>query len=615
MKKSFLVLVLLVLALLITSSSQAVQKDADIEALLDSMPLVDKISQMLVISPKAKPDTAEDPLDMFNHHRFGGVILFTANLEDAQQSQELISQIQEINRANGGLPMIFTLDQEGGSVARLSYGTTGVGNMALAATGDPENARTMAEIYGEEISALGFNADYAPVVDVNSNPSNPIIGIRSFGDTPEVVSRFAIPFMEGLHSKQILSCAKHFPGHGDTSTDSHTGLPCITKTLEELRQCELKPFKEIIDAGVDMIITAHIQFPNIETTTVTSLSTGEQIHLPATMSRVIITDILREELGYEGVVVSDALEMGAISDNYSVDDMLFYCINAGVDMLLYTGEYQNAAQWIEKICGMVESGRLSEEQINQSVRRILAMKNSIGLLDKTDFSLTPSDRKRLDIFTSSDNRNLAWKIACKAVTVLKNDQESLPETLKEGETVLFLNSAASRAAAPLFAEKLLRERGLMPENVTFTTMTIESPDSAPYVDAALAADHVIAINRIWSWDNFDFTSEDGYALPVMREVIRRRHEMGKKVYVISAQLPYDIAFLKDADALLATYGSSVMRELLPEIGAGSAYIPSLPVAIMSIFGAESVSGRLPVNLPELDENNNPSDKVLFHREI
>ena len=184
--------------------------------------------------------------------------------------------------------------------------------MALAATGNPEYARTMASIYGRELGLVGVNTDFAPVMDINNNPNNPVIGVRSFGDSPETVAEYGIPFMEGLHDQGTIVTLKHFPGHGNTDTDSHTGFPCIESTYEELKDFELVPFQAAFEAGADMIMTAHIQYPKIETDTYTSISTGEEVYLPATMSHTILTDILRGDMGFDGLVVTDALDMAAI---------------------------------------------------------------------------------------------------------------------------------------------------------------------------------------------------------------------------------------------------------------------------------------------------------------
>lgn len=208
------------------------------------------------------------------------------------------------------------------------------GNMALGAADDVNVTKEAASVIGQELAALGINADFAPDVDVNSNPANPIIGIRSFSDDADAVAKHGAAFVRALNDTGVISTLKHFPGHGDTDTDSHTGLPMIDKSYNELKANELVPFKACIEAGSQMIMTAHIQYPQIEKTTYKSVLTGEDIYLPATLSKTIITDILRGDMGYDGVVVTDAMNMDAVAKHFDKFDAAKLAIEAGVDILL-----------------------------------------------------------------------------------------------------------------------------------------------------------------------------------------------------------------------------------------------------------------------------------------
>ena len=277
--------------------------DEDIEKILDGMSLEEKVGQMMIVSFRSMEETPgtaggrrsienpeevstvnitelnEEIRDCLKKYHFGGTLLFAENFVDPEQVLRLVSDIQAENQEGGGLPLIVSCDQEGGFITRMKFGTIGVGNMALAATGDPDNAKKMASVYGEEMGLLGINADLAPVVDINNNPANPVIGIRSFSDDPDMVSEYGLHYLDGLHEAGTMASLKHFPGHGDTDTDSHTGFPCIHKSYEELKDFELIPFQKAIDAGADMVMTAHIQYPEIEDTTYISVSTGEQVYL------------------------------------------------------------------------------------------------------------------------------------------------------------------------------------------------------------------------------------------------------------------------------------------------------------------------------------------------
>ena len=229
---------------------------------------------------------------------------------------------------------MLAIDQEGGIVYRLGSGTALPGNMAIGATNDPKLAKEAGQIIGRELSALGLNVDFAPVLDTNNNPQNPVIGLRSFSSDPNRVAYLGIPMMKGIQDYNVAVAAKHFPGHGDTAVDSHTGLPLVDKSLAELEKLELLPFKKAMDAGVDLLMTAHIQYPQIEKDQVVSKETGEKIYVPATLSDDILTGLVRKKYGYKGVIVSDAMGMDAIAKNFGEVEAVKMAIKAGVDLVL-----------------------------------------------------------------------------------------------------------------------------------------------------------------------------------------------------------------------------------------------------------------------------------------
>lgn len=601
---------------------------ADVEAVLAGMSLRDKAAQMLIISPREwKADPASEKGEsitalndalraFFAENHFGAVLLYAENCHDAEQLLRLTSDIQQAAVDGGGLPMFVSIDQEGGSVSRLTFGTSGVGSMALAATGDPENARTMARVHGEELQLLGINVNYAPVMDINDDPANPIIGVRSFGDTPGIVSEYGVAFMRGLHDTGTIATLKHFPGHGDTDVDSHTGLPLVDRSLDELRQNELIPFKAAIDAGADMVMTAHIQYPQVETQTYVSVSTGEEIYIPATMSKTILTDILRGELGFEGVIVSDALEMAAISENYALDDVLTMSINAGVNMLMPpritdAGSMQSLSDIVDRVVSLAEAGTIDMWRIDDAVRRILTLKQRYGLLNRTDFTVTEARAAEAVAGTgSAEHRQIAWDIALKGLTLLKNENDAFPMDVKPGESTLILISAESRSAVGEQAKALL---GGLGEDIT--GMVIEKNTSKACAEAARAADHVVVVSRAWNGDSMNPDTGDGWPVGAINRIIDDCHADGKAVIVISAQLPYDAACYPGADAILLAYSSSVTRSVPPASGPGSAYVPNLPAAICACFGVGTPEGRLPVSLPRMDGDGRLTGEVIYPRQI
>lgn len=555
---------------------------------------------------------------MLAREHFGGVLLFGENFSNAEQTLRLIADMQEANQAAGGVPMLIAVDEEGGNVARLSYGVIGVSNMALGATGDPENARIMAGIHGEEIGLLGINVNFAPVMDVNNNASNPVIGIRSFSDGPETVAEYGQAYIEGLHGAGIMATVKHFPGHGNTDTDSHTGFPVIDSTYEELLSNELIPFKAGIDAGADLVMTAHIQFPQIETETYTSLSTEEQVYLPATMSRTILTDILRGDLGFEGVIVSDDLEMAAVAKNFSTEDTLRLAINAGVNLLILpsvydTDSFHQVEVMLDTTVRLAESGEIDEARIDESVLRILTLKQKYGLLEQKDFSVTEEKNAAANAGIGSEaHREAEWQIAEKALTLVKNENGAFPLNLKAGEKtlILFADSCASRVGTGDLAVKLLKEKQALPESAEIIVMKNTADNGEACVEAAKEADHVILVHRVYAIACLNPATGDGFSSGTFDKIIEAVHGMGKTVIVVSCQLPYDAARFPEADAILLTYWSSAMRELPKE---GSFWSPNLPVGLLSCFGLYSAEGKLPVNIPALDDSYRPTDAVLFSR--
>ncbi len=623
-------LLCLVLALVMVFGTTSFAQSDALETVLSGMTLRDKVAQMMVASfrvwqevppeggnkpeeapPKENITALNDAIrDMVSRNHFGGILLYGENIEDAAQTLRLIADYQATNRAGGGLPQIVFTDQEGGNVNRIPYATQGIGNMALGATGDAENARATAAIFGEELCLLGIQADFAPVVDVNNNPTNPIIGIRAFSDDPQTVAAFGQAFIRGLHDAGIISTAKHFPGHGDTDTDSHTGVPVIDRTYEELKACELIPFQAAIDAGVDMIMTAHIQYPRIETGTYTSTATGESVYLPATMSRTILTDILRGDMGFDGVVVTDALDMSAIVDHFAVEDIIKLTIGAGVDLLILppvknTDLFRLTQTYVDTAAQLVERGEIDEKRIDESVLRILRLKRKYGILDLTDFAVTEERiaAAQAGVGTAA-HREAEWRMAEQALTVYKNENNAFPLDVKAGERtlILFADSCASRAGAGELARQMLIDRQALPEGAEIAVMTSTRDNEEACIRAAVDADHVILVHRVYNLACLNPETDDGFSSGTFDKIIPAVHEAGRTVIVVSCQLPYDATRFPDADAVLLTWWGGAMRALPAE---GASWSANLPAGLLACFGACPAEGVAPVHIPALDDRYMP----------
>ena len=376
--------------------------------IINNMTLNQKIGQMFVVgfSGTSMPSSLTSAIETYN---FGNVILMGQNVSNPLTLKQMTTDIQNKMVSVNGLGGFISTDQEGGRVARLINGGTHIiSQMAVSATNNPQNGYLVGEIIGTELSHYGINVDYAPVLDVNNNPDNPVIGIRSYSDDPMQVALYGNNMFKGLTSKGVMGCAKHFPGHGNTNVDSHYGLPIIDSSIEELYQVELAPFISAIANGIDSIMTTHIIFSAIDS------------KLPATLSEKVITGLLREQLGFDGIICTDGMEMSAVKDNFGgYGETAIKAIQAGCDMLLYTS-ISNPKTAHTALVNAVKSGQISEERINESVRRILLKKLKYGILDQNYNNSLDNFDEYLQL---AEEQNL--QLAKEAVTNIKGEFNGL----------------------------------------------------------------------------------------------------------------------------------------------------------------------------------------------
>ena len=356
MKKHLLIVVLFIILIVGCST----KKENNIDKMIKDMTLEEKIGQMMIIFYR------EDHMDSTLKNSLktvkpGGFILFGENFSNYDNTLKLIKEI----KSTSSIPMFMSIDEEGGRVQRLlSLKETEVSDVPsmydVGKMNDLDLTEEVGKLVGEELRVFGVNMDFAPVLDIYENKDNKVIGKRSFGEDKEIVSKHALAFSKGLSSTGVIPVYKHFPGHGNTSVDSHVDLPIVTKTKKELLEDDLVPFKNAIKDGAKVIMIGHLAVPEI---------TGD--NTPASLSRTIITDLLKDELGFDGLVITDALNMGALTKNYTQDEIYVKAINAGVDILLMPPGSVNALNSIKK---SVEEGLISEETINKSVKKILTLK-------------------------------------------------------------------------------------------------------------------------------------------------------------------------------------------------------------------------------------------------
>ena len=362
----------------------------------------EKIGQLLMCGFDAL-EMNEHVINLIKEYKVGNIVLFTRNVKSMKQVFELNKNLQKLAFKHIGIPLLISIDQEGGMVTRIRNGATYFpGAMTIAATNDSNNAYISGKNMGEELINLGINMNLAPVLDVNNNPMNPVIGVRSFSDSPETVTEYGIKLFEGLQ-ENVIATAKHFPGHGDTNLDSHLELPIIDYDDERLNNVELYPFKKAINKGIKAIMSAHINFPAYT-----------EDNLPTTLSKKCLTGLLRNELKFEGLILTDCMEMKAIQDNYTTEKGSLMSIQAGANLVcLSHSEYlQHGA--INKIREAVESNELSMDLLNERVSRVLKVKEDldISILEK-EFSEVEA------IFLKTENRDAAYEMVKSAVTLVR----------------------------------------------------------------------------------------------------------------------------------------------------------------------------------------------------
>jgi beta-N-acetylhexosaminidase len=535
----------------IPSSIPASPTPDPIELLMARMTIEQKVGQLFMIYPRRPTFDAEVERIIIEDH-LGGLILFAPNVEDPAQVAELVNRAQSVATTSGAeIPLLIAADQEGGRISRLWDGFTQFpGNMAIGATHNPENARRMARAIAQEMQAVGINMNLAPVLDVNSNPLNPIIGTRSFGDSPELVVQMGLPMIETYREQGVIATAKHFPGHGDTEEDSHRRLPAVSHPLDHLRAVELVPFQAAIDAGVDVIMTAHVSFPAIDPTP----------DLPATLSPLVLQDLLRGQMGFDGVIATDSLGMRALSEIYDSSEAAVLALQAGADLLMfgkdpgYTLATAHAAY--VHVLALVQAGEIPLEQIDASVRRVLTLKARYGLL-----TWQPADPARAaQSCGTAQHRAAALRVATDSITLLENDG-LLPLSPKQSLLLV----------VPDKVDDL--DDALRPYFPTLDVVVVSLDPTARQIAAAsrraVAADAVV----VATWDAAQHASQVSLVQALFVY----------PVVVIALNTPYDLAALQEAgvipSAYLCTYGDAP---------------PSLEALAMVLTGNRLPRGRLPV---------------------
>ncbi|MEU0406861.1 glycoside hydrolase family 3 protein [Streptomyces griseorubiginosus] len=561
----------------------AKKHDKKLRSLISRMTLEEKVGQLFVMRVYGHSATDPDQADidanlqeigvrtaaeMIARYRVGGIIYFTwaHNTRDPHQIADLSNGIQKASlQQPRGLPVLVSTDQEHGIVCRVGApATLFPGAMAVGAGGSRADARTLGRIAGQELRAIGIRQNYSPVADVNVNPANPVIGVRSFGSDAQQVARLVAAEVSGYQGSGVAATAKHFPGHGDTAVDSHYGFPVITHSRALWEKLDAVPFRAAIRAGIDSVMTAHIQFPALD-------ASGD----PATLSRPILTGILRGELGYDGVVVTDSLGMEGVRTKYGDDRVPVLALKAGVDQLLNPPSLDVA--W-NAVLTAVREGELTEARLDESILRILRPKARLGLFEEPYVSQAGVSR------TVGTRAHLATadRIAERTTTLLVNEKRLLPLSRRTHRKLLVLGADPASPSGTTGPPTGVLAAALSELGFTATALSTGTAPSAAVVAQALAAARDVDAVIVGTYN----------ITAAQTALVEQLVALGKPVVAIAIRNPYDVARLPAVPAYLAAYSWTDVE---------------LRAAARVIAGKAAPRGRLPVPVQRADE---PA-KVLY----
>jgi beta-N-acetylhexosaminidase len=550
---------------------------AQVSRQLRGMSLEEKVGQMFILfayGPKADAPDARNtalygvatPAEVVQKYKPGGWIYFSArgNVTDPVQLATLSNDLQRTAVRTGlRVPLQIATDQEQGVVVRVGPPATQFGgNMAQGASRSLADARTVGAITGKELRAMGIHQNYSPVADVNVNPLNPVIGVRSFSSDPKLAGDLTASMTKGLESDgKVIATAKHFPGHGDTKDDSHYAIPEVSHTLEQWWAIDAPPFQAAIKSGIDSIMTAHIVEKALD-------PSGD----PATLSKPILTGVLRQKMGFKGVIVTDALEMAGVRQKYGDAEAVVRAIEAGADQVMLPP--QPDLQF-KAVLDAVRSGRISEDQINRSVARILLLKLARGVITKPFVDTS----KVMKIVGTPASLATAQTITDKTTTLVKNEAGLLPlskdprSVLVTGWGVTTTQTLATRMAAR-GATTTVRETGATPTDAA--------------IDDAVAKAQANDLTVVLTSKAWDTTVTDKQAK--QQKLVKALLATGKPVITVAVRDPYDIAYYNDAQTHVATYSyTGVAMESLTKV----------------LYGEISPTGKLPVMIPVAGEPTTP----------
>lgn len=519
------------------------------------------IGQRLMLAFRAKEELSPEVWEAIQKFKPGGVTLFRShNVDNPKQVRHLTALLQAAARRAGLPPLLIAVDQEGGQLTTIGNGTTPLpGTMALGAAGSADLSRRCGEVLGRELAAMGINVNYAPCCDVNLNPNNPVIGIRSFGEDPVMVAELASAMVRGIQSAGVAACAKHFPGHGDTASDSHVGLPFVPHSVDRLRKVEFVPFEAAIRAETKMVMTAHLALLAID---------GPDAP-PATLSSAVLKNLLREQLGFQGVIITDAMDMQAISQGEALGANAVRAAAAGVDLLLMTTDARDQSLVHASLLQAAKDGTLSPRDLDSCAERILSLKKWL---------MNQEPRSDLAVVGCADHRTVADEIAARSVTLVRDQTKILPLRLTSGQSVavivpkpIDLTPADTSSYETLSLTSALRK--FHPNVDELTVAYAPSPQEVAQV-----------VERISNYDLVVIGTINAFSEPRQQELVREILRRKISTIVVALRLPYDLTAFPEAPTYVCTY--SILE-------------PSMKAVASALFGQSEFKGQLPVLIPGL----------------
>jgi len=537
--------------------------------IMAGMNLSQKIGQMITGTVGRFSGDLEQKTNMIKAGELGGVLTYREEVTtDAKGILNFTNDLQNHSLNSTGVPLLMIGDFEGGKMMEYANLMSEWPNpMTLGAANDSGLAYDLGRYYGTEMSALGFNMAYAPVFDVNTNPDNPIIAVRSYGSDPELVTNMGLQVIAGNRDAGIISTIKHFPGHGDTSVDSHSGLNILNFTRERVYSVELAPFAAAIEAGVPAIMTAHISIPVLDDT-----------NAPATLSKPILTDLVRGEFGFEGVIVTDSIGMGAIAaylaqNNMTREEGAVLAINSGSDILLWTGNYDELRMFHTVLVDAVNSGNITQERVNESVLRILVMKLKFGLFDRYPVSFD-----NLELLRAPEHVATAREIAYNSIVIVNSTAGLLPLNLSRDKPILIISP-----------NNLLQEDGnlslvnfLRAKEYNATGLMIgHSVSSQDYDDALEQANEsalVILATHHFSWNPSYYGNSQ---IELAEALYDLSQEYSIPMILLSVENPYDLRQLPSFNPMIVAINSKpvTMEAVVDGIIGDAPFLGIMPVVL------------------------------------